>query len=253
MGVFWIGLLLTALSAPPADPGLDIGALNQCVETAAARGEAWTRTPIGIIGYLFGVSGECVVAGEGAPDSTTTASMPTVTFRPAREGLPYPDRWLAATLRPVADGTWRIAALDVADSTGRPRRTQGFVLGGPPFNFGSRGPLEFLEYLRNQKRRSVAVIAPRDWIKEKDLPGLVALVDSPDSCAAVISPLSSAMARTRSTVGIEAAYLIEGYRAGTYPPGLVSMYSHADVAVIKAWWAQALGVVDRVARERAGG
>ena len=79
---------------------------------------------------------------------------------------------------------------------------------------------------------------PFGWVEESDLPGLVALLESTEPCANVRSMISSVIIRERSTVGNEAAYLIEGFRKDRYPPGLVSNYPPQDIAETKAWAAR---------------
>ena len=74
------------------------------------------------------------------------------------------------------------------------------------------------------------------WIREQDLPGLVALVGSRAPCAHTVSIISSWMPQKPSFVGQEALFLIQAYRQNEFPPSPTSegFYSHRDE--ILAWW-----------------
>jgi len=75
------------------------------------------------------------------------------------------------------------------------------------------------------------------WVQEKDLPKLILLLDSPVPCASVALSRSSFWPGV-STVGDQAAYLIEGFRAGIYPPSLHSGKMAPGLKdEIRAWWA----------------
>jgi len=77
------------------------------------------------------------------------------------------------------------------------------------------------------------------WIHEEDIPELIALLNSNEPCAQVISIFSSYVPEgiPQSTIGREAAFLIDGFRKGRYPPDLDSMhYYNFDKSEIEIWW-----------------
>ena len=78
---------------------------------------------------------------------------------------------------------------------------------------------------------------PENWITIDDIPKLIELIDSDTPCASVSSPYSSYISYEASTIGNEAAFLIEGFRKGRYPSELNSVhYWKADKKEIKKWW-----------------
>ncbi|HNQ29670.1 MAG TPA: hypothetical protein PKM87_06080 [Methanolinea sp.] len=105
--------------------------------------------------------------------------------------------------------------------------------------FTTHTPIEYLDDLRMHPRSHVLVIdVPRDWITPADVEHLMQEIDSTEPAAPVVSPLSSYRPFNQtSTVGNEALYLIEGYRAGKYPPALCSLhYFHPDKDEVRSWW-----------------
>jgi len=78
--------------------------------------------------------------------------------------------------------------------------------------------------------------AREEFVRVEHLPGLVNLLDSPTPCAAVLLPEGGEFPARYSTVGNEAAFLIEGYRAGRYPPRPSSLSPEPDREEIRAWW-----------------
>ena len=99
-------------------------------------------------------------------------------------------------------------------------------------------PSDLIESLKQSPDSARTIWAvPKNWIQEKDLPGLIALLDSAEPCAPTVAAESSALPPIkRSTVGQEAAFLIEGFRRGRYPPDLDSSRFHPDKADIRKWW-----------------
>jgi len=76
-----------------------------------------------------------------------------------------------------------------------------------------------------------------NWVQEKDLPKLILLLDSPVPCAPVALSKSSFWPGV-SSIGEQAAFLIQGFRAGLYPPDLHSGRMGPGVKnEIRAWWA----------------
>ena len=75
-----------------------------------------------------------------------------------------------------------------------------------------------------------------DYVKESDLPYLVGLLDSNEPCGHVDLAISSIYIPGKSTVGHEAAYLIEGFWKRYYPTQLSSQQYKPDVEGIKRWY-----------------
>jgi len=76
----------------------------------------------------------------------------------------------------------------------------------------------------------------KGWIEREHIPALIALLDSTELCTAVVDARSSFLPDS-STVGDEAAMLIDGYRDGYYPSRLhASRYTYADKQAMRAWW-----------------
>jgi len=118
---------------------------------------------------------------------------------------------------------------------------------GDTFDWQHHGPLEFLLALQRGAERAQASGgfpfytvhgSHRGWLLESDLPQLVNLIDSPTPCLAVVSSNSSVLPSSLSTVGVEAIFLIEGYRTGRYPPAITSAHRQGDAAEIRQWWAE---------------
>ncbi len=121
----------------------------------------------------------------------------------------------------------------------------GFIVSGsianakPPksFDWESKSPFDLIILLKNNKTSSYMVARThKNWVKKKHLTGLVKLIDSSERCANVFSMWSSYLDSNWSTVGNEAAYLIEGYRDGQYPHGLNSTRPKPDRENILKWW-----------------
>jgi hypothetical protein len=99
--------------------------------------------------------------------------------------------------------------------------------------------MEYLHDLRTHPDRAVLVSGvPDGWITLHDAELLMQVIDSQEPAAPVVSPISSYWPMNQtSTVGNEALYLLEGYRAGRYPPGLCSLhYFRPDQAEVRMWW-----------------
>lgn len=113
------------------------------------------------------------------------------------------------------------------------------------FDFQTHSPLEFLEHLVElqqsaQETAPEAVFAPgvtlwsthRGWVRDEDVDALLALLEDDTPCASVQSSLCSFLPMEPSSVGREAAFLLQGLideqrgeMYGGYPPGLSSMGS----------------------------
>ena len=105
------------------------------------------------------------------------------------------------------------------------------------FDWENKRPIDLIELLKKSKTPSYMVTGiHNNWVKKKHLAGLIELIDSSVRCANVASMWSSYMDSDWSTVGNEAAYLIEGYRAGKYPPRLNSTRPKPEREDILKWW-----------------
>ena len=109
------------------------------------------------------------------------------------------------------------------------------------FDCDAYSPLDFLQYLQLKQQElpdgaigSVAIFPGPSWIKEEHLTSLADSLDSRALCIHVASIAASTIPRQPSTVGQEAAFLMEGFRQGKYPPALVS--DSVDIADVRTWW-----------------
>ena len=122
----------------------------------------------------------------------------------------------------------RIAALILCCSFGVAGGADAVAAG---FDLKGSDPSKLLELLThgNFPGAVLTIGEPvRNWVQEKDLPKHILLLDSPVPCASVMSIKSSAWPGV-STVGEQAAFLIQGFRAGIYPPDLHSGRMPPDV------------------------
>lgn len=109
----------------------------------------------------------------------------------------------------------------------------------------SMEPTVFLEHLRRSHGWVTIWDPVEGWVERGDVEALLPLLHDDSPCVAVVSAYSSSLpARNSSTVGREAAFLIEAHRSGVFPPCLVStIYFDYDTSEIEAWWADG-GTVD---------
>jgi hypothetical protein len=114
---------------------------------------------------------------------------------------------------------------------------------GDDFDWDDGTPLQFLEHLK--ERRHYTVANPhRHWVKHEQVPQLIALFDSTDRCASVSGSWSSLHDTRLSTIGNEAAFLVEGAKRNSYPPWPHSLqfeYSQEDKEELRRWWREASG------------
>ncbi len=85
-------------------------------------------------------------------------------------------------------------------------------------------PLDFLEDLKSHPLKALRIAkAPTGWITEEHIPELMKLKNSTEPAAPVVF-FTSQFSRDGevSTIGREAAFLIEGFTKGTYPPRIIS-------------------------------
>ncbi|KQC04429.1 MAG: hypothetical protein APR53_10680 [Methanoculleus sp. SDB] len=105
--------------------------------------------------------------------------------------------------------------------------------------FRTHTPVDFLTDLRDNPHQPVMVRdVPEGWITPFDAELLMREIDSDEPAAPVVSPISSYWPFNQtSTVGNEALFLLEGYRSGTYPPALCSLYYfHPNRTEVRSWW-----------------
>jgi len=111
----------------------------------------------------------------------------------------------------------------------------------PPLDWKDMRPTRLLEKLQTVDAEVYSVWGTANpsshWNEETDVPMLLDLLDSTTPCASVKSVGCSAMALRKSTIGHEAAYLIEGFRRGRYPLGSSHLYK-PDRAELRRWWAE---------------
>jgi hypothetical protein len=105
----------------------------------------------------------------------------------------------------------------------------------------SAKPIEFLALLQKNVGTGSAITVSqpvRGWITEQDVPGLLARLDSAEPCLPVVRSESSYLPAT-STVGAEAAFLLNGFIRDEYPPALYSsspgLKSKEELV---EWWKQ---------------
>jgi hypothetical protein len=130
---------------------------------------------------------------------------------------------------------------------------------GDTFDWENKGPIDLLELLKQKDNvpwyrtinsvtfssfsprsftfwQYTVVQAPKNWISVDDIPQLIKLLNSKTPCASVAMTISSYYSDKASTIGHEAAFLIEGFRKGRYPSELNSIHWKADKKEIKQWW-----------------
>ena len=111
------------------------------------------------------------------------------------------------------------------------------VVADTSFNLYHYNPFQFLDMLKRFSFPTFTLWKEyKNWIKKEDIPKLIKLLDSKDSCANVSIATSSFLDMKFSTVGQEAAYMILSFQKGIYPPGLnSSIYVWNKNDIIK-WW-----------------
>ena len=101
--------------------------------------------------------------------------------------------------------------------------------------WADRTPFQMLSTLRFAESGGYGLGSKcENFVQEEDLAGLVQLLDSIEPAAHAVLLISSYAPQGASTVGHEAAYLLEGYRVGVYPPSLGSYNFTPNYAELKA-------------------
>ena len=96
--------------------------------------------------------------------------------------------------------------------------------------------MELIKELKKTKRIYTTWEIKLSYVKEADLPLLIELLDSTESCAYSVMSESSRLPRGSSTVGNEAAYLIESFMKRYYPTKLVSDRDLPNKDALKRWY-----------------
>jgi len=100
-------------------------------------------------------------------------------------------------------------------------------------------PLEYLTYIRFLTVSSITVFGCKEnWVTEADVPALLDLLDSKEPSPNQKSARSSFRDDNMSTVGNEAAWLIQAFRVGCFPPGLNSTRNAPDASELRRWWSE---------------
>ena len=97
-------------------------------------------------------------------------------------------------------------------------------------------PSKLIEILKGAGERYTIADIRVDYVKEPDVPYLVSLLDSKEPCSSVDMSISSISYPGKSTVGHEAAYLIEGFWKRHYPTALSSQQYKPDIEAIRHWY-----------------
>ncbi len=98
-------------------------------------------------------------------------------------------------------------------------------------------PATLIETLKKTPGNAYVIGMGRlNYVKDSDLPYLASVLDSTEPCAHVVLSISSILPYTRSTVGHEAAYLIEGFWKRFYPTSLGSFQYKPDIQGMKLWY-----------------
>lgn len=102
-------------------------------------------------------------------------------------------------------------------------------------------PIELIAYLQHQGGKHCPTIAvdnaPASWLQKMDVAVLMPLLRSDQTCANVHSIYSSFRDCQPSTVSREAAFMIQGFRQGKYPPMMNSGTAQLDRQELEQWWA----------------
>ena len=103
-------------------------------------------------------------------------------------------------------------------------------------------PLAFLDALVAKAQVEnfvvVGIFTTHGWINASHVPPLLERCSSTRPAAHVVASKSSILPFGRhSAEGVQALYLLEGYRTGQYPPTLSSYRFEPDEDAFREWWA----------------
>ena len=103
-------------------------------------------------------------------------------------------------------------------------------------------PVQFLASLRLPAESPERIVLIFDknpgWIRDEDIALLMTHLDSQARCAHVKVGISSHDPSGFITEGTQAAFLIEGFRRGNYPPELDSGAFKPDMDELRRWYRQ---------------
>ncbi len=247
--IFILAVLLAGdpgqVSADSEQLFTDLLALNARITAAIDDGATWPQSPVEVLHHLFSLEPDSLLPTIGVQDQsdTITDSLAVLLFRHSLPNQPSAGQWLQARLAITNDGTWRVERVEPyleaqrQETIARKREIRQLGIQMTGFD-ADLGPIALLQFLKERRGAWTAPLFPKEWIKEADLPVLVGLLHSTESCAGVINMLSSEIDSTTSTVGNEAAYLLEGYISNRYPPRLISTRPRCDVREIELWWSK---------------
>jgi hypothetical protein len=86
------------------------------------------------------------------------------------------------------------------------------------FDFQRGTPTDFLHFLRSAESPFPVFRSHGNWVRTSDIPALLEQTESTEACALVVQAHLSFAPLTRSTVGQQAWFLLQGLRKGEYPP-----------------------------------
>jgi hypothetical protein len=108
---------------------------------------------------------------------------------------------------------------------------------GDTFDWNHRSPTDFLHKLEQSGNTYSVLGIHHEWIGDSDVEKLMSLLDSETPCAYVKLTVGSFQPNQRSTIGREAAFLLEGYRHHYYPPKISSAGFKPDLEELRSWYA----------------
>jgi len=116
----------------------------------------------------------------------------------------------------------------------RPKLPKGYIY--PPHKWYEQSPFEFLDFLKTEAESACFMnyYSQYGWIQEADIPKLIELLDSTDPCASVTRSRSRS-AVYKSTIGQEAAFMLNGFISDRYPP-LSERSSLMRKDELLTWW-----------------
>ena len=119
---------------------------------------------------------------------------------------------------------------------------------GGTIDFSKQDPLQVLEILASSPNDWIPMPdAPENWIRKEHIPKLMEKLGSKVPCAGLHSHRDSRAVgiggygpgkKGRSTIGHEAAHMIESFRHGLYPKSHAFSidWTHPDDDALRQWW-----------------
>jgi hypothetical protein len=209
--------------------------LNMRIDLAVETGREWPKHPGGLAAFLF--------------DQDHTLQRGSIIFLDSISTHSDTSIWLEAILKRTSDRIWKIESIHECEESRAKEafanrdHADNYIKKRGYFDPRNNGPLDVLSLLKTRQSPTWTpfFVQRFNWVKESDLPDLFELLDSTEPCANVQSMWSSHIDTTRSSIGNEAAYLIEGFRKDRYPPRLNSTRPLCDIEEIKLWWKERQG------------